>query len=62
MRALEFWHPADATSAEPPPTRTRLRDEIPDRFKWNLTDIFPSWDAWETAYKGIEADISGMPR
>ncbi len=36
---------------------SRRRDEIPDRFKWNLADIFPSWEAWESAYKRLEQGI-----
>jgi oligoendopeptidase F len=40
-----------------PPTRSRLRAEIPDRFKWNLNDIFESWDAWQTAYATLDRGI-----
>ena len=42
---------------EPPQARSRRRDEIPDRFKWNLNDIFESWAEWEAAYKLLEAGI-----
>jgi oligoendopeptidase F len=37
--------------------RSRRRDEIPDRFKWNLNDIYPDWNAWESAYKQLDAGI-----
>jgi len=37
--------------------RSRRRDEIPDRFKWNLADIYPDWTAWEAAYKQLESGI-----
>jgi len=40
-----------------PPVRSRLRAEIPDRFKWNLHDIFESWDAWQAAYAELERGI-----
>jgi oligoendopeptidase F len=40
-----------------PPARSRIRAEIPDRFKWKLDDIFPSWEAWSTAYGTLEAGI-----
>ncbi|HET7695183.1 MAG TPA: oligoendopeptidase F [Vicinamibacterales bacterium] len=40
-----------------PPARSRNRPEIPDRFKWNVSDIFQSWEAWEAAYKKLEAGI-----
>jgi oligoendopeptidase F len=59
MRFFDLFDPADAATAEPPQARTRRRDEIPDRFKWNLTDIFPSWDAWQAAYRQIEEGIDG---
>ncbi|PYR93104.1 MAG: oligoendopeptidase F [Acidobacteria bacterium] len=37
--------------------RSRRRDEIPDRFKWNLNDIYPDWEAWEGAYRQLDAGI-----
>jgi oligoendopeptidase F len=40
-----------------PYARTRLRTDIPERFKWNLSDIFESWDAWDAAYAQLEAGI-----
>ena len=42
---------------EPPLARSRRREEIPDRFKWNLDDIFPTGTTWEAAYKELEAGI-----
>jgi oligoendopeptidase F len=48
----------DVAAAEPPPVRSRNRGEIPDRFKWNLADIFPGWEAWESGYKTLEAMIA----
>jgi oligoendopeptidase F len=30
------------------------RDQIPDRFKWDLTRIFPDWDAWDIAYGELD--------
>src|SRR3954471_18357087 len=47
----------EAVTAEPPQARSRRREDIPDRFKWNLADIFESWDAWEAGYKKLEAGI-----
>jgi oligoendopeptidase F len=57
MRPYECFTPSDVAAPEPPQTRTRLREEIPDRFKWNLDDIFQSWEEWEAAYKRLEAGI-----
>ena len=45
------------TSIPQPPARTRNRLEIPDRFKWNLLDIFQNWDEWEAAYSTLEKGI-----
>jgi oligoendopeptidase F len=41
----------------PPPVRTRNRAEIHERFKWNVQDIFSSWEAWDAAYKQLEAGV-----
>ncbi len=42
---------------EPSATRSRQREDIGDRYKWNLTDIFPDWEAWDAGYKRLEAGI-----
>ena len=52
-----FLDPSDVATPEPPTTRSRKREDIADRFKWNLDDIFPNWEDWETAYKRLEAGI-----
>jgi oligoendopeptidase F len=57
MSPFLLFDPSDAAAVEPPQSRSRRREEIPDRFKWNLADIFPDWDTWETAYKELEAGI-----
>jgi oligoendopeptidase F len=33
------------------------RGQIPDRFKWDLTSIFPDWEAWQAAYDRLEVLI-----
>jgi oligoendopeptidase F len=40
-----------------PPARSRNRADIADRFKWNVTDIFASWDAWDAAYQQLEGGV-----
>ena len=37
--------------------RSRHRPEIEDKYKWNLDDIFPSWDTWNEGYQTLEAGI-----
>ena len=38
-------------------TRSRNRAEIDDKYKWNLDDIFSSWEEWEDGYRKLEAGI-----
>jgi oligoendopeptidase F len=57
MRCLDYLAPSDVAAPEPAQTRSRRREEIPDQFKWNLTDIFPGWVEWEAAYKRLEAGV-----
>jgi oligoendopeptidase F len=57
MDAAVFFDPTDVATPEPPATRSRQRAEIADRYKWNLTDIFPTWEDWEAGYKRLEAGI-----
>jgi oligoendopeptidase F len=40
----------------------RDRDKIADKYKWNLTDIYPSVDAWRAAKEKIAAEIPGIRR
>ena len=36
--------PAQPVSAGP---GTLVRDSIPERYKWDLSHIYPSWEPWE---------------
>ena len=40
----------------------RTRDQIEDRFKWNLTHIFPDWDAWQRGYDMPDVVRQGVYR
>ena len=51
---MELFSPAD-TSAAPP---LRERADIPEKFKWNLGHIFPSWEAWQAAYDELDGKIA----
>ena len=57
MPPRESFSPGDVATPEPAQQRSRKRDEIPDRFKWNLSDIFATWEEWEAAYKKLESGI-----
>jgi oligoendopeptidase F len=50
----------DRAGAPEAPAAAALRErhEIPDRFKWDLTRIFPDWDAWESAYADLDAKLN----
>src|SRR3954454_1320611 len=46
-----------ASPTATPESRSRNRAEIAERFKWNVTDIFQSWEEWDAAYKQLEAGV-----
>jgi oligoendopeptidase F len=50
---MDTFSPAEAPTAPP----LRERTEIPDKFKWDLTHIFPDWDAWQRAYDELDRKI-----
>ncbi len=51
---------APADTAAPP--QLRDRNEIGDRFKWNLTHIYPDWGAWQAAYDELDQKIGAFAR
>src|SRR4051794_35230641 len=53
----DLRHPSDSATAEPPQARSRKRDEIDSRYKWNLSDIFPDWETWEASYRQLDGGI-----
>jgi oligoendopeptidase F len=36
------------------------RDEIPERSRWNLADIYPSLEAWEADYSALQNEVPGL--
>jgi len=49
----------NATQAGPEQPRARSREEIPAHFTWNLSDIYPDWETWETGLKDFETKLAG---
>jgi oligoendopeptidase F len=49
---------ADTITSPAPPARSRNRADIPEKFKWNVLDIFQSWEEWDAAYKQLEAGVA----
>jgi oligoendopeptidase F len=47
---------ATSEAVAAPPLRDR--DQIPDRFKWDLTRIFADWEAWQAAYTELDAKLT----
>ena len=45
----------------PEPGTLRTRDEIPDKYKWDLGSICPDWDEWTAAYKRLEVAVEAFP-
>jgi oligoendopeptidase F len=37
----------------------RTRATTPDAYKWNLTELYPSDEAWHTERARIEKDLAG---
>ena len=50
---MDQFAPADAAAA---PT-LRERAAIDDRYRWNLTHIYPDWQAWEGAFGELDRAI-----
>ena len=40
----------------------RTRASIPEKYKWDLTHIYPSNDAWRGAKEKLEVDLAGIRR
>jgi oligoendopeptidase F len=51
---MDLLSTAEASAAP----ELRERSQIDDRYKWNLTDIFPGWDEWQHAYNTLETQIA----
>lgn len=39
------------------PGGSRARPDVPEGERWNLGDIFPSWEAWRSAYDDLERRV-----
>ncbi|MDE5422072.1 oligoendopeptidase F [Ancylomarina sp. DW003] len=35
----------------------KTREEIPEKYKWNFSDIYKTWDAWEADFKSMSKDV-----
>ena len=39
---------------------TRVRSEIPAKYRWDFSAIYPSWEAWEAGMKEMEAKMEAF--
>src|SRR5690606_726562 len=60
-RRLLFMAPAlAALTLQGAVAQERERADIPENYTWDLTEIFPSTEAWRAARTGIEADLPAI--
>jgi len=52
--------PTEKPAEAPAAPSLRDRDQIADRFKWNLSNIFSDWDAWQAAYAELDLKIAAF--
>jgi len=38
----------------------KTREDIPAKYKWNFSDIYENWEAWESDFKSMSKDIEVM--
>ena len=60
MSRLCFIAPALAAVTLQGASQERERSQVPDQYKWNLSDIYPSDAAWRTAKEKVEADFARL--
>jgi oligoendopeptidase F len=58
MSRSPYFTSSDLATSDAPPARSRRREEIAGEFKWNLDDIFRSWEEWDAAYKRLDEGIA----
>lgn len=46
-----------SSPAPAPSTQVPTRESLDPRYTWDLTSIFPSWEAWEAAFADLDAGI-----
>ncbi len=54
IMSMDWLSPAEAPAAP----SFKNREQIPERFKWNLRNIFPDWQAWQRAYDELDRKIA----
>ncbi len=52
----------NAEKSAPKRPVTRVRDEIAERYRWDLSHIFPGWDEWEEGLNRLKELMDGYQR
>ena len=39
---------------------TLLRKDAPLESTWDVASVFPSWDAWQSEFEALQADLPGL--
>ena len=54
-------HAAPHPTVEPAPTKPfESRDAIAERYRWDLSHIFPDWESWQEACRELESRIETL--
>ena len=51
-----------SSPAPAPSTQVPSRESLDPRYTWDLTSIFPSWEAWEAAFAALDAGIEAYKK
>jgi oligoendopeptidase F len=51
-----------SSPAAAPSTQVPARESLDPRYTWDLTSIFPSWEAWEAAFGDLDAGIEAYKK
>ena len=61
LRARTFWTALAITAVSlAAVAQERDRAKIPEKYKWNLADIYPNEAAWRPAKDKLAADIASL--
>jgi oligoendopeptidase F len=51
-----------SSPAAAPSTQVPTRESLDPRYTWDLTSIFPSWEAWEAAFADLDTGIEAYKK
>src|SRR5438128_7604099 len=57
LRPPRYYRRMTSPAETAPAPQLRERSAIPERFKWDLSHIFPGWAEWQAAFDELERKI-----